>query len=182
METTVDTLKKGDTLLVSVKAVKGGKTQLEFAEHIKNPNAKSSNSLVGLFNKSDEKFSSNKPRRGWITGEKTDMEEALGIKIPAMELGEKKDLNILNPQLGGESIRVQITETTDADNYQKDNIDSQAKTAGPEGDFIFCGGKHIFSNTSVVQGTATHTFLVADSNDESGEAEGVFSAPEELTA
>ena len=183
METTVDTLEKGDSLLVAAKGVKGGKIQLEFAEHVTNPYAAASNSLVSDFNKSDSRFSS-RPRRAWISGEQVDIEKLLGIKLANMSEGDTKELNILNPKVKGNKVRVQIVETTDPDDYQEDHIEDTAKRAGSEGDFIFYKGKHIFSNTSVVTGEPMHKFLPGDSaeDEEESSSEETYEVKEDLTA
>ncbi len=181
MATTVETLNQGDVLLVAAKGVKGGKIQLEFAEHITNPYAQSSNALVSLFNKSDKRFSS-KPRRAWMSGEKTDMEGLLGIKLSDIGQGEIKELNILNPKVKGQRIRVRVYETIEPNDYQKDNVEDTAKRAGSEGDFIFHKGQHIFSNTEAIMGEPKHRFLEADVEEDEGTEEAVFEAPEELTA
>lgn len=183
MATTVKTLSQGDVLLVSAKGVKGGKIQLEFAEHVTSPYARSSNPLVSLLNKSDKRFSS-RPRRAWMSGEKVDIESLLDIKLSDVSEGDIKELNILNPKIKGQKVRVQINETTEPDDYQKDNIEDTAKKAGAEGDFIFSGGKHIFSNTSAVMGESYHKFLQGDAqeDEDSKSAEEAYEAPEELTA
>tara|TARA_R110000803_G_scaffold71102_4_gene134171 strand:+ start:13477 stop:14016 length:540 start_codon:yes stop_codon:yes gene_type:complete len=164
MEKSVNNIVKGETLLVSVKAVRGGKFQLEFAEPISNPNAKGGNSLVTMLNKSDDRFSS-KARRAWISGEKLDIEQMLGISLEGVGEGQSKDLNVLNPEIGGERLRIQIQETTSPDDYQASNIETTAKKSGANGDFITHNGSHIFSNTSIVSGEAVHSFLLPDSND-----------------
>jgi len=183
MKTTVKTLVKGDTLLVSAKGVKGGKVQLEFAEHVTNPYASASNSLVSALNRSDDRFSS-RPRRAWISGEKVDIEDLLGIKLSSMEEGDIKELNILNPKIKGQKVRVQINETTEPDSYQQDNIEDTAKRAGAEGDFIFYKGDHIFSNPSAVIGEPNHVFLPGDTDEteSASSSEAAYEAPEELTA
>ena len=166
---TVDTLVPGETLLVSAKGVKGGKISLEFAEIIRNPNAQASNPLVAAFNASDSRFSS-RARRAWMSGEKSDIERLLGIQLSSLEQGSIKELNILSPKVNGAELSVQITETVTPDDYQKDNIETTAKKAGADGDFIMSNGKHIFSNTTVVAGDVNHTFLAPDSSEESQES------------
>jgi hypothetical protein len=153
----------GETLLSKVKAIKGGKYQLEFAEIVKNPTAKGGNSLVALLNKSDDRFAPDKPRRSWISGEKSDIEGAIGMELEDLAEGEEKFLNIVNPEIGGERVRVQITETTVGTDYQLDNIEKCAKRAGAGGDFITHNGEYVFSNTEPVIGKAQHTFLASDS-------------------
>ena len=155
-------IKAGETLLSKVKAIGGGKYQLEFAELIQNPTAKGGNSLVSLLNKSDDRFGAPKPRRSWISGEKSDIEDAFAMEIADMAQGEEKVLNVLNPEVGGARIRVQITETTQGSDYQLENIETSAKRAGKDGNFITHNGDYIFSNTAPVVGEAKHTFLKAD--------------------
>jgi hypothetical protein len=160
----------GQTLLSGVKAIKGGKYQLEFAELIQNPTAKGGNSLVGLLNASDDRFASAKPRRAWISGEKSDIEKTFGMKIEDMSEGDEKLLDIVNPEVGGQRVRVQILETTQGSDYQLMNIETKAKRAGKDGDYITHNGDYIFSNTSPVVGEAKHVFLVSDSAEAAVEA------------
>lgn len=166
MEKTVDTLVPGEVLLVDAKGVSGGKIMLQYAEIISNPNATSSNPLVAAFNASDPRFKS-RARRAWQSVEKSDAEKLLGIKLGDMEKGDVKELNILNPKVNGSSIKIQITETTKPDEYQKENIKTTAKRAGPDGDFIKHGGAFIFSNTEPIpEELRKHTFLTADPSEE----------------
>ena len=188
MDKTVDTLVPGESLLVAVKAVKGGKYQIELAEVISNPYASSSDPLTALFNAGDPRFST-KARRAWRSGEKSAMENLLGIKFDGMAEGDVKELNILNPKAGGKTLKVRVMETTtpDADRpnstYQKDNIETTAKRAGADGDYIFHNGEHIFSNTKIVATNgedADHIFLAPDSSEY--QSEPVSSSSEELAA
>jgi hypothetical protein len=182
MEKTVDTLVPGECLLVAVKAVKGNKYQMEFAQVISNPNSTSADPLTALFNASDPRFTS-RARRAWKSGEKSDIEALLGIQLGSMSEGEIKELNILDPQVGGKSLKIRVIETTDPDDYQKDNIEATAKKAGSDGDFIYSGGKHIFSNTRIVAtdgGDADHIFLSADAPVTQSASAG--SSAEELAA
>lgn len=169
---TVENITEGEVLLVSAKVVRNGKISLEFAQKIKNPNAKGSNSIIGLLNKSDDRFTqSGGARRAWITGERTDIESMLGLDLSKAENeGDIVTLNVLNPEIGGEKVMIQITETTEANDYQAANIEATAKRAGKDGDFIYSGGKHVFSNSQVVAGYANHTFLKSDAVGQTVEA------------
>ena len=67
-------------------------------------------------------------------------------------------------------IRIQITETIEPTEWQKDNIETAAKRAGRDGDFITHNGDYIFSNSSIVllnpedeEDKITHSFLKPDS-------------------
>jgi hypothetical protein len=156
-------LKDGETLLIGAKGIKGGKVQLEFAEKVNNPNARTSNALVGMLNKSDDRFSSKGARRAWISGEKADIKELVGIDVSNLNEGDTLDINKLNPELDGQRLRLQVTETVTPDAYQAENLETTAKRAGDGGDFITHKGMYIFSNTEVVLGEANHTFLESDS-------------------
>ena len=58
----IDSLKKGDTLLVGARKVSNGKIQMEFAEIIQS--ADRALSALTVLNKSDDRFSS-RARRAW---------------------------------------------------------------------------------------------------------------------
>jgi hypothetical protein len=167
MATTVKNIKKGQVLLVNAKGVSGGKIQLEFAEIIKSPFAKTNNSksLTARANASDERFQQEKPRRGWLTGVPKDLSELLGMELEEMAKGEITEFNVLDPLVDGERVRLEIIETTEPNDYQASNIDKTAKKAGKDGDYIMHGGEHIFSNAVVIVGEPEHVFLQADSDE-----------------
>lgn len=165
----IDTLKKGDTLLVNARKVANGKIQLEFAEII-NSNTKGVN-VLALLNKSDDRFSSN-ARRAWMTAEPTDAAELLGINLGAnqpwyaSDKGDMLDLYILNPSMYDTRMRVIVNETTEPTEYQAENLERSAKRRGKEGEFITHNGDYIFSNTDVVLSNDNteefHVFLESD--------------------
>lgn len=154
-------LKKGQVLLVSARGVKNGKVQLMFAEKITNPHLRLG-SIAGVLNKSDDRFSNTeqKPRYAWETGMPADIEAALGIEVSGLAEGQIKELNILNPEIKGAKLHIQITETTEGDDYDFANLDTSAKRAGKDGDFIMTkDGDYIFVNADVVPGEAKHRFF-----------------------
>jgi hypothetical protein len=154
-------LKKGDCLLLSAKRVGGGKIQLMFAEKITNPNLRP-NSIVGLLNKSDERFTvEEKPRYAWHSGEVADIKAALGIDCSDLtEEGATKEIGMLNPAINGQPLHIQITESTSGDAYDVANFETRAKRAGKDGDFIVSAeGAYIYVKSDVVQGEAKHVFL-----------------------
>ena len=163
----LETLKPGQTLLVSARSVSGGKIQLEFAEVISNGRAQN---ILGILNSSDDRFSAN-ARRAWVTAEPMDAEKQFGVSFgpnadwEATDKGEFLYLNILNPTIDGTRCRIQILETTEATEWQKENYKKAAKRKGKEGDFITHGGSYIFSNTSVVlsNDAPEHSILMPDS-------------------
>lgn len=168
----LEALIPGETLLVQARKVNGNKIQLEFAEKMVTPDRPQS--LLSVFNKSDDRFSqSGGARRCWLTSEPSDAAKNLGVDFEnakyttTVEGYEVLPLNILNPTMDGNRIRVQITETVTPTPWQSDNKERAAKRRGAEGEFITHKGQHIFSNTDVVLGEPKHTFLEADASSES---------------
>ena len=169
----LEDLQPNQVLLLTARKVSNGKIQLEFAEKIQSKDRPMN--ALSLLNASDSRFSSG-ARRAWVTAEPADASERLGINFGDdgewydTEKGEMMDLMILNPgvDLNGNKVyfRVLITETTEATEWQLDNIERAAKRAGKEGDFITANGQYIFSNTSAVlapQGVEiAHTFIESD--------------------
>ena len=163
---TLDTLKQGETLLISARKVGGEKIHLEFAEIVKSAN---NMNVLSILNKSDERFSSS-ARRAWVTAEPVDAEESFEINFgidagwEMTEKGEMLFLDVLNPTIGGTRCRLQINETTEATEWQSDNIETAAKRKGKDGPYITHEGDYIFSNTSIVMSDddPVHTVLQPD--------------------
>ena len=167
----IQTLTKGDTLLVNAQQVANGKVQLEFAEIIKS--STTGVNVLAMLNKSDDRFSSG-ARRAWVTVEPVDAEELLGINLGASQNWytndkgrEQLDLNVLNPVMHDARMRVLITETTEPTEYQAENYETQAKRRGKDGPHILHNGDYIFSNSTVIltneMHDSMHTFLEPDS-------------------
>ena len=156
----VEDLKPGQSLLVSARGVKNGKVQLTFAQKISNPNMRPT-SITAVLNASDERFTQDdKPRYAWHSGEKADIKKALGVDVDALAEGETKELGILNPEINGQMLNIQITETTEGDEYDVANFETRAKRAGKDGDFITTeDGALIYVRASVVPGPAKHVFI-----------------------
>jgi len=162
----LDSLKYGETLLVSARKVKNDKIHLEFAEIVNNQTAVN---VLGLLNKSDDAFS-NRARRAWVTAEPADATEYFGIDFGPTadwymtDKGEMLDLNILNPTMNDVRCRLKIEETIEGTDWQNDNITTSAKRKGKDGDYITHLGAYIFSNTSIVlsEETPVHTILEPD--------------------
>lgn len=159
---TVENLAKGEMLLVSAKKVNGGKISLEFAQHIDNPNSRPS-SIVGLLNADDERFDqpTGGPRRAWVTGSPAMIQEHFGVDCSdLLSVGDYKELNILNPEIKGQKLNIQITETTEGSEYDVQNFETRAKRAGKDGDFITTSkGEYIYVKSAVVAGEAKHYFI-----------------------
>ena len=165
---TLNTLTLGDTLLVSAKKVKGDKISLEFAEIL--TVSEGPKTALSRFNRSDARFG-NKARRAWVNVTVEDISEDLEMDFSdnneGWELTEKGEvliLNMLNPTVEGERVRVMVSETTEPDDYQADHVETAAKRKGKEGEFIKHNGEYIFSNTYVVISNEVieHVLLKAD--------------------
>ncbi|QDP66124.1 MAG: hypothetical protein GOVbin3661_40 [Prokaryotic dsDNA virus sp.] len=158
---TIENLEVGEMLLASARKVNGGKLQLCFAQKIKNPNVRPS-SIVGLLNASDSRFTqTGKPRYAWISVEPNDASEKLGIDFSSLkEVGDTMEINKLSPSLDGQPLNIQITETTEGTEWQVANLESTAKKAGADGEYILTkDGHHIFMNATVVAGEPQHYFF-----------------------
>ena len=166
----LDTLQKDQTLLVNARKVNGDKLQLEFAEIVK-VNDRGEN-VLSILNKSDDRFSSN-ARRAWVTAEPSDATDSFGVSFGpdaawyASEKGEMLELNILNPMIKDTRCRVLVSETTEATDWQQENLSKSAKRKGKEGEYITHNGDYIFSNTEVAltnkPTTDMHIMLEPDS-------------------
>lgn len=159
----LNTLKFGQTLLVNARKVANGKIQLEFAEVVQqNDNV----NVLQAFNASDARFQT-KARRAWQTAEPKDAVAILGIEaigdMTKYSADGKLELNVLNPTMNGQRLRVQVTETTEPRNqWEADNVERVAKRRGAEGDFILHNSLHIFTRMDIVLNEANHTFLQPD--------------------
>jgi len=163
----LEALTPGQTLLVQARKVNGGKLQLEFAEKLQQTDRPVN--AISMFNKSDDRFSAgNGARRAWLTVEPTDASTLLGVdleggKYTTDEMGrDVLPLNIANPTVNGQPLRVQIVETTEATEWDAANIETRAKRRGKDGDFITHNGMYIFTQSTVVLGEPNNVFLEAD--------------------
>jgi hypothetical protein len=165
---TLETLTPGQTLLVHARKVNGGKLHLEFAEKLQQ--ADRPVNALSVFNKSDERFSNGAgARRAWMTVDPSDASEILGLNLENDEeystdaMGrEIMPLNVLSPKAGDHNLRVQIVETTNATEWDAQNIETRAKRRGKGGDFITHKGMYIFTQSTVVFGEPNNVFLEAD--------------------
>lgn len=170
----LETLTPGQTLIVNARKVNGGKLQLEFAEKLQREDRPVN--ALSVFNKSDQRFSGgNGARRSWLTVEPSDASELLNVnltddsKYTTDERGFViMPLNILNPTVNGQRMRVQIVETTEATEWDAANIEDSAKRAGKDGPFITHKGMYVFTQSTVVFGEPKHVFLESDAPVSSG--------------
>jgi hypothetical protein len=171
-------LKPGQVMLVSAKAVKGGKIQLEFAQ-----NLQTRVNVVSLLNESDERFTQSGPRRAWLSAQPADIKKHMNIDVTSLKEGETQELNLLNPKLAGQPLNLQIVETTEGSQYDIENFSTRAKRAGKEGPFILTKeGSYIYQNVSVVAGEPNHIFFKETVRSEEGAVATSFSAIDEALA
>lgn len=158
---TVENLEGRDLMIVEARKINGGKIQLTFAQKVANPTIRPT-SIAGLLNKSDERFEqSSGVRYAWMAGTPQDIKELLGIETSDLvNVNDKKQLDILNPEIDGIKLNIQLTETTQGSEYQEANFETAAKRAGKDGDFILSSkGEYIFTNATVVAGEPKHVFI-----------------------
>jgi hypothetical protein len=173
-------LQPGQVLLVKAiktkdnSAADGVGYQLEFAEKVRSTDVQGPGAVLAMLNADDSRFGSG-ARRAWVKTTMTQAAAYFGVNLGDdaswainPETG-KEELTIgqLNPTMNGLRVRLQVNETVIPRNdYQRDNVTKAAKRKGKDGDFIFSGGKHIFSNTDVTlckEGVdPTHTYLSVD--------------------
>lgn len=162
METkTLDQLVKGEMLLISARKVNGGKIQLEFAQHVELPNT--NKSILGLLNKSDERFNASRARHAWLSAVAADASTLLGIdfsELDSAEVGAIMELNILNPKIQNEPLNIEVRETTIANAVEINDPTAYAKRAGNDGEFIVSEhGEFIYDRTTVVTGAPSHKVI-----------------------
>ena len=142
----INSLVPGQCLLVqAIKTKSEDKVQLEFAEVL---STNSSNSLAARLNRSDSRFKT-KARRAWQTVMMVDAAKDFNINLgddAGWELqANGKDvlpLNVLNPKIDGNLIRIQVIETCEGDansslitDYMRENVTTQAKRRGGDRDW-----------------------------------------------
>jgi hypothetical protein len=174
-------LKKGETLIVSVKGTSSEtKVQMEVAGYVND-----SVSLVQMLNKSDARFGG-KPRRGWITVEATDLAAALpqvAEQIQAALASESQDavlVGIKNAKIGGSPLCLRLVEGTASkpssgvpSSWDLENLETSAKRAGQDGPIITHNGEPVVSRCQVVnvqqfEQLGGHRLLTSDSQVSSG--------------
>ena len=149
-------LEPGQVMLVSAKGVANGKVQLEFAQIVSA--VSKAVDLTSLINEDDARFNQAKPRRAWMTGTKTSIGKYFpDISVANLAEGAILEIGKLDPTLpNGDVLNLQIVETIKGSEYENANIDTKAKRAGKDGDFIMKDGSYIFTRVSVVVGAPKH--------------------------
>lgn len=152
--------------IISVKRVANNGLQAEIVDKVqirKNP--------LQALNKGDDRFDVAKERHAWFPVTVTSLQE-IGFskddleKIDKLEYGTKIDCNYENPRIDGELLRIQVTESTIPNEYQRDNALKAAKQLviseqvaksrglgkdmiGKTGYFLSPEGAHIFANSTI---------------------------------
>lgn len=133
----LSSLKAGQGVMaVRMKAVKGNKVQVEFAEKLDNGNA--TINVVGLLNASDERFTNSGPSRTWISAERVDLKKVFGFELPEGET----DAEILKmlPELNGNVFGLQIIEVAESNlpkSRQGEYLEQNLKRAGNNGEYFY---------------------------------------------
>ena len=151
----VESLQSKNCLLIeAIKTKNPNKVQLHFAEK----KGANTNSLLAMFNASDDRFSS-KATRAWISVEIEDAKKLLGVDLSAtsdkwqmIDGKERMPLNIVNPVVlsNGQLIRVRVVETVTPTDFEKTDPEKFAKRAGKDGDFITHNGDYIFMHKEII--------------------------------
>lgn len=155
----------GQVVLLNVARNAKGEFKMEFAERIQNPNQ--SLNVLAILNEGDEKFKNNNGVRHHFANSITTiaLEKHFGIKPQDVPEKEALELNILNPKLLGQNLRIQIEESFEGTEYQMANQEKTAKQyKDKEGKSIYFvkDGKLIFSSTRLVTNEPKHQIIQSD--------------------
>lgn len=169
IESVLATVAADQPVVTHLKRINGGKVSVQLAEKIKGEV-----NLVSLLNKEDDRFNQQRFSLAWISGTPESvirefklnvtlkqinaLQVATGIPDIKLEEGKTKlNLGIVNPEINGNVLHVQISEHLSP---QYDGHDP--KRAGADGDFLTFEGKLIYRTTSVVAGPARHSRINHD--------------------
>lgn len=168
MKASLKTLAIGQTLLVALIKTEGNKVKLDIAEVLANPTR---NTALSALNADDARFDVGKPkaRRAYnLTASPKMVEKYFGIpvaEIEAMQVGESKEVNILNPEIEGTRLRLQVRETFKPSPYQLANAEATAKCfVNKDGNKTYPTneGRLIWSNVTATNGSVNHEIINSD--------------------
>lgn len=157
---------EGQTALLTIRPVKGEKIQLEFAQVI--PTPASGNTVLGMFNESDDRFTGRSARRAWLSAQPEDAKKYLPEISDEVDKAIDEDRKVfvgnINPETSnGKQLLLQVTEDhSPSSDWEVENLKQSAKQDGNE-NYLLKGGKLIFSHVDVVADEANHTFIQHDS-------------------
>lgn len=177
-----------------VKAVANESFQIEMVDKVQRPGQRPN--VLALLNKSDSRFNQGRNRFAWMKVMPAQLEEYFGVSatdlakleyeegVQRTELVEGKHyitLDIEKPEIGGQPLHIEITETTEPTDWQAQNQENAVKQLeiteeiaananlkksdnidqyiGEQGYFVTEEGEAIFSNAEIVAGEPEHTFL-----------------------
>ncbi len=149
---------RNDLTLVSARKINGTKIELEFTQAVITGEERPTN-ILGLLNASDERFSQvGNLSHAWLSAEPQDATALFGVDFSSLkELGDKMELNIVNPTINDQELNMQIIETTNGNEYEVANMDKSAKRTGKGGAFILTEeGFIIYRRATIVIGEAKH--------------------------
>jgi hypothetical protein len=167
-----------------LKAVANGSFQLEVSDNeVVKPGQRPN--LLSMLNADDSRFANNS-RLAWIKTTPKQANEYFGIPLDVfdgLQEGEEVELNIENPKINGERLRVEVKERTEPmDDWQSANTKRAAKSieikgttlkakglnlslnitedsVGQRGYFMTDAGQLIYSKTEVIIGEPKHEFI-----------------------
>ena len=153
-------LKPSETRIIGVRPTKNAmELQLVFAEKVERP---SSRKALADFNASDERFGNSNAQPVWMKAMLADvavlLPEAVNACKQAIEDQDYVSLDIINPTLGGQRLRVEITETHKPSKWEEENIEVAAKQDG-QGNYLHWNNLAIFVDADIVKGDPKHTFI-----------------------
>ncbi len=175
----LETLKDGDTLMVSIRKVyhtkgdasKGYKASIELAQFITNPDRPTS--AISMLNEGDDRFAAKRPqhafqpvsstvafRNGWITKEAFEaLSPSAGIAIADQIEGTHYCVvNKLNPTFDGKRLKVQILESITPSGQS-----AKAKVNPKTNATVLHGGKPVYRIAQVAfEDNCTSYFLASD--------------------
>lgn len=153
-------LKKDDVMIIGVRPTTNKeKVQLVFLQNILR---KGRAGLLAELNKGDERFGSS-GRPFWVTvtleGVKALVPEAYETSVKCVETGDYESLNIVNPEIHGSKIKIQLTETHRARKSDIQNLEQSAKQDG-NGNYLTVDNRPIFTRVEpTYEDLCEHTFI-----------------------
>lgn len=177
----LEQLKPGQSLATKVRAIKGGKVEVEIASFAERNGVVN---VAAMFNEGDERFAQNKPRRAWQSGQPKAVAAILGIdsaKLEALAEGSALEVGIINPSIstsnGKAQLNVQVKEytmseiielrdqaaengwKTDRYDYLIANADTRAKKNPQTEELVLVNNEYVFSTVTVVAGKPEHRWV-----------------------
>lgn len=174
------------TSITKIKRVANGRLQAEMKDHVEKPTTKTN--VLAKLNRGDSAFKNvSKQRYGWF-GVTVEGLSDMGVSekdiaaINKLAEGESFELNLDSPTLFGDPLRLQIIETTDANEYEQENVLTKSKQItitedmakrknvasdydlsdyiGEQGYFLTTDGRHVFARAQVtIESELQHVFL-----------------------